>query len=56
MISFMITTESLNSQDMIRILKQWRHDFLGKYLWGEYCMGIMRCLYVEVKIQGFVKL
>ena len=32
MISFMITTGSLNSQDMIRILKQWRHDFLGKYL------------------------
>ena len=32
MISFMITTGSLNSQDKIRILKQWRHDFSGKYL------------------------
>ena len=41
MISFMITTRSLNSQDMIRILKQWRHNFSGKHLCGRYCMDIM---------------
>ena len=56
MISFMITTGSLNGQDMIRILKQWRHDFLGKHLCDGYCMDIMWCLCVEVKIHGFVKL
>ena len=56
MISFMITTGSLNSQDMIRILKQWRHDFSGKHLCGGYSMDIMWCLYVEIKIHGFVKL
>ena len=56
MISFMITTGSLNSQDMIRILKQWRHDFSGKHLCDGYCMDIMWCLCVEVKIYGFVKL
>ena len=27
-----VTIESLNSQDMIRILKQSRHDFSGKHL------------------------
>ena len=43
MISFMITTGSLNSQDMIRILKQWRHDFSGKHLRDRYCMDII-CL------------
>ena len=41
MISFVITTGSLNSQDMIRILKQWRHDFSGKHLCIRYCMDIM---------------
>ena len=51
MISFMITTGSLNSQDMIRILKQSRHDFSGNHLGVEYCMDIMRCLCVEIKIQ-----
>ena len=56
MISFMITTGSLNNQDMIRILKQWRHDFSGKHLCDGYCMDIMWCLCVEVKIHGFVKL
>ena len=56
MISFMITTGSLNSQGMIRILKQWRHDFSGKHLCDGYCMDIMWCLCVEVKIHGFVKL
>ena len=56
MISFMITTGSLNSQDMVRILKQWRHDFSDKHLCGGYCMDIMWCLCVEVKIHGFVKL
>ena len=56
MIYFMITTGYLNSLDMTRILKQWRHDFLAKYLCGEYCMDIMWCLCVEVKTQGFAKL
>ena len=42
-------------EDMIRILKQWRHNFLGKYLCGGYCMHIMWSFCVEVKIQGFVK-
>ena len=46
----------LNSQDMIRIPKQWRHDFSGKHLWDGYCMDIIWRLYVEVKIHGFVKL
>ena len=40
-ISFMIATRSLNSQDMIRILKQWRHDFSGKHLFGGYCSYVM---------------
>ena len=44
MISFMITTRSLNNQDMTRNLKQWRHDFSGKHLRDRYCMDIMRCL------------
>ena len=35
----------------IRILKQWRHDFSGKHLRDGYCMDIMWCLCVEVKIQ-----
>ena len=39
MISFMIATGSLNSQDMIRILKQWRYDFSGKHLFDGYCGG-----------------
>ena len=47
---------SLNSQDMIRILKQWRHDFSYKHLCDGYCMDIMWCLCVKVKIHGFVKL
>ena len=47
---------SLNSQDMIRILKQRRHDFSGKHLWVGYSMDIMWCLCMEVKIHGFVKL
>ena len=56
MISFMVTTESLNIQDMIRILKQERHGFPAKHLYGGYCMDIVWCLCVEVKIQGFLKL
>ena len=56
MISVMITTGSLNNQDMTRILKQSRHDFSGKHLCDGYSMDIMRCLCVEVKIHGFVKL
>ena len=50
------TIGSLNSQDMIRILKQSRHDFSGKNLCDGYCMDIMWCLCVEVKIHGFIKL
>ena len=38
MIFFMITTGSLNSQDMIRIFKQSRHDLSGKHLSDGYCM------------------
>ena len=41
MISFMVTTESLNIQDMIRILKQGRHGFPAKHLYGGYCMDIV---------------
>ena len=47
---------SLNSQDMVRILKQWRHDFSGKQLCDGYCMDIMCCLCLKVNINGFVKL
>ena len=54
--SFMITAGSLKNQDMTRILKQSRHDFSGKHLCDGYSMDIMRCLCVEVKIHGFVKL
>ena len=50
MISFMITTGSLNSQDITRILKQSR-DNSGKHLCDGYCIDIMWCLCVEVKIQ-----
>ena len=55
-ISVMITTGSLNSQDMIRILKQWIHDFSGKHLCDGHCMDVMWCLCVKVNINGFVKL
>ena len=55
-ITFIITAGSLNSQDMIRILKQSRHDFSGKHLYDGYCMEIMCCLCLEVKIHGFAKL
>ena len=44
MISFMITTGSLNNEDMTRILKQWRHDFSGKNLRDRYGMDIIWCL------------
>ena len=53
MISFRITTGSLNSQDMFRILKQWRHDFSVKQLCDWSCIDITWCLCVEVKIHGF---
>ena len=43
MIPFMITTGSLNNQDMTRILKQWRHDLSDKHLRDRYCMDII-CL------------
>ena len=35
----------------VRILKPSRHDFWGKNLCDGYCMDIMWCLCVEVKIQ-----
>ena len=41
MISFMITTGSLSSQCMVRILKQSRHDFSSKHLCDGYCMDIV---------------
>ena len=44
MISFMITTGSLNNQDMTRILKQWIHDFSGKHLRDRYYMDVIWCL------------
>ena len=49
MISFMLTTGSLNTQDMIRILKQWRDDFSGKHLCDGYCMDIMWCFNQSIK-------
>ena len=51
-----VTIGSLNSQDMIRILKQSRHDFSGKHLCDGYCIDIKWCLCVEVKVYVFVKL
>ena len=36
-----LTIGSLNSQDMIRILKQSKHDFSVKHLCDVYCMDIM---------------
>ena len=50
-VSSMITTGSLNSQDMIRIFKQSRHDFSVKHLCDGAGKDIMWCLCVEVKIQ-----
>ena len=41
MISLIITTGSWNSQGMICILKQWRHNFSGKHLCDQYFVGIM---------------
>ena len=48
---FMITTGSLNSQDMMKILKQSRHDFSARHLCDGHSMDIMWCLCVEVNIQ-----
>ena len=45
MISFMITTGFRNSQNVIRIRKQWRHDLSGKHLCDRHCMNIMWCLF-----------
>ena len=50
MTSFMITTVSLNSQDMIRILEQSRHDLSVKHLCDGYCMDIMRCFKASLRI------
>ena len=50
-IFFIITNGSLNSQNMIRTPKQSGHNFSTKYLCDEYCMDIMWCSCVEVKIQ-----
>ena len=38
------------------IVKQSGHDFSGNHLFDGYCMDIVWCLCVEVKIRGFVKL
>ena len=43
--------DSLNSQDMIRILKQPIQDFPGKHLCDGYCMDIWWFLCVELKLQ-----
>ena len=54
-ISFMVTTGSLNNQDMTRILK---HEDMISQL-NIYVIDIVWILYdvsVEVKINGFVKL
>ena len=37
---FMITTGFLNSQDMMKILKQSRHDFSARHLCDGHCMDI----------------
>ena len=60
MISFMITTRSLNSQDVIKILKQSGHNFSGKCLCDGYCMEILCDVYVwrsifNRRLYGFVK-
>ena len=47
MISFMITTWSLNNQDMIMILKQSERDFSGKHL----CDGYYVMFMCGIKIQ-----
>ena len=39
MVTFIITTGSLNSQDMIRILKQSGYEFSRKRLCGGYFYG-----------------
>ena len=41
MISFMIATGYVNSQDKSRILKQSRHDFSGKHLCDGYYVIFM---------------
>ena len=41
-----IATGSLNSQDMIKILKQSVHDFSGKRLCDGHCMKILCDVYV----------
>ena len=42
--------------DYYWILKQSGHDFSGEYLCVGYCMDIMWCFCLEVKIHGFLKL
>ena len=49
MIPFMLATGSLNNQDIIRILRQWRHDFSVKHLCDGYCMDIMWCFNQSIK-------
>ena len=60
MISFMMGTGSLNSQDMIKILKNSGHDFSGKRLCDGYHTEILCDVYVWRSIfnrgsYGFVK-
>ena len=54
MISFMFSTASLNSQDMVRILQHLGHDFLSKRLCDGYYVDIIWCLCVEVNIQQWI--
>ena len=45
-IPFIIATGSLNSQDIIKILKQSGHDFSSKCLCNGYCAEILVNVYV----------
>ena len=49
-----VTTGSLNSQDMIKVLKQSGHDFSGKPLCDGHCTEILCDVYVEINIQQMV--
>ena len=59
-IPFIIATGSLNSQDIIKILKQSGHDFSSKCLCNGYCAEILVNVYVwrsifNRRLYGFVK-
>ena len=50
------TVNWILKQDMISIFKQWRPDFSGKHLCDGYCMDILWCLCVEVKIENWKRI